>query len=172
MHDVGTSLTELLDLLLVGFAGNNALFGGLGLLDGLFDGDEPSIALSSGGSLESVLVAVKLEVEREDTILAQFRRIGLESVLENVLRDANRGHVDAYQVQNTSRSLFLIGVLDEEQQSLAGDAGPSSSRVGDIGLLATKILGEAGGGNGGLLTEPEVLFGETEDAIARLAILI
>lgn len=46
-------------------------------------------------------------------------------------------------------------MLDIVQQTLAGLAGPSGSRVGDLGLLAAQVGVEVLGGNGSLLTEPE-----------------
>jgi len=63
-------LTQLRELLLVSLAGNNFLLCGLGLFDGLLDGDEPAIALLEGLGLESVLVSVQLEEEGDCAILA------------------------------------------------------------------------------------------------------
>jgi len=72
--------------------------------------------------------------------------------------------VRAYQVQDTGRGLLLVGVLDEEQEALSGDARPGSRGVGDLSLLATQVLGEAGCWDGSLLAEPEVLLRVAEDA--------
>lgn len=47
--------------LLVTLASDNAVLGGLGLSDGLLDGNVPAIALGVVSSLEGVLVAVELE---------------------------------------------------------------------------------------------------------------
>ncbi len=68
-----------------------------------------------------------------------------------------------YQVQDASRVLLLVGVLDEEKEALAGLAGPRSSGVGDLRLLAAKVLGQVRGSDG-LLAKPEVLLGEAESA--------
>lgn len=69
----------------------------------------------------------------------------------------------AYQVENTSRVLLLVSVLDEEQKTLSGLAGPGNDWVRDLGLLAAEVLAQVGGGNG-LLAKPEVLLGEAECA--------
>lgn len=69
--------TELGELLLVGLVGDDTLLGGLGLLDGLLNGDEPAIALSGSLSLESVLAAVQLEVESDSSVLGKLSSIGL-----------------------------------------------------------------------------------------------
>jgi hypothetical protein len=58
-------------------------------------------------------------------------------------------------------------VLDEEQKALSGLAGPSSSGVGDLRLLAAEVLSKAGGRDG-LLAEPEVLLSEAESAASLL----
>jgi hypothetical protein len=71
--------------------------------------------------------------------------------------------VGAHQVEDTGGALLLVSVLDEEQETLASLAGPSSSGVGDLRLLAAKVLSEAGSRNG-LLAEPEVLLNKTESA--------
>ena len=71
--------------------------------------------------------------------------------------------IPSYQVQDTSRVLLLVGVLDEEKKALAGLAGPGDNRVGSLGLLAAEVLPEVVGGDG-LLAEPEVLLGEAEGA--------
>lgn len=55
-------------------------------------------------------------------------------------------------------------MLDKEKQALAGHAGPCGGGVCDFSLLAAEVLAEAGGGDSGLLAEPEVLLGEAEDA--------
>lgn len=64
--------------------------------------------------------------------------------------------------------LLLVGVLDEEEQSLSGLAGPGNNGVSNLGLLAAKVVAEVGGGDG-LLAEPEVLLREAEGAAALLA---
>lgn len=69
--------THLLELSLVAFALDDRLllslgFGRLGL-----EGGDPAITLDSGVGLESVLVAVELEVEFSSSILGDIRDIGL-----------------------------------------------------------------------------------------------
>jgi len=75
MHRV--KLTELLKLFLVASAGENFFPGSLSFFDGLFSDHEPAIAFRSTSSLESVLVAVELEVECDSAILGQIRCLSL-----------------------------------------------------------------------------------------------
>ena len=65
-------LTELLKLFLVASAGENFVPGSLSFFDDLFSGHEPAIAFRSTSGLESVLVAVELEVECDSAILGQI----------------------------------------------------------------------------------------------------
>ena len=74
----------------------------------------------------------------------------------------------AHQVEDAGGAILLVGVLDEEDETLSGLAGPRSSGVRNLGLLATKVLSEAGCGDG-LLAEPEELLGEAESATSWLA---
>ena len=73
-------LTNLLLVLLVALARLDCVLGGLGLGDGLLNGDEPSIALGSGGGLEGVLVARDLERESDSAVLGEVSGIGLMHV--------------------------------------------------------------------------------------------
>jgi hypothetical protein len=72
-------------------------------------------------------------------------------------------NIGAHQVQGTSRVLLLIGVLDEEEQTLSGLTRPSNNRVSDLGLLATEVLAQVVRCDR-LLAEPEILLGEAEGA--------
>jgi hypothetical protein len=76
--------------------------------------------------------------------------------------------VGAHQVENTGGAILLVGVLDKVDKALSGLAGPRSGGVRDLRLLATKVLSEAGCGDG-LLAEPEELLGEAESATSWLA---
>jgi len=135
--------TDLLLLLLVAIAGLNALLGLLRIDDGLLDGNVPAITLGGGLGLEGVLVARDLEGKGDSAVLGEISCVG--------------------QVEDTGGVLLLVGVLDEEQQTLAGLAGPGDNRVSDLWLLAAEVLSQVGGLNG-LLSEPEVLLGEAEGA--------
>ena len=64
--------------------------------------------------------------------------------------------------------LLLVGVLNEEKETLSGLAGPSDDGVGDLGLLAAKVLAQVVRVDG-LLAEPEILLGEAEGAVNLLA---
>jgi len=75
MHCV--KLTELLKLFLVASAGENFFPGILSFFADLCSGHEPAIAFRGTSSLESVLVAVELEVECGSAILGQIRRLSL-----------------------------------------------------------------------------------------------
>lgn len=130
-------------MLLVALAGLDRVLGRLGLGDGLFDGDEPAITLRRVLGLEGVLVAGELDGEGQGAVLDEVGGIG--------------------QVEDTGRVLLLVGVLDEEQEALAGLAGPGDRGVGDLGLLAAQVLPQVGRLDG-LLAEPEVLLGEAEGA--------
>jgi hypothetical protein len=59
--------------------------------------------------------------------------------------------------------LLLIGVLDEEKETLSGLAGPSNNGVGDLGLLTTEVLTQVVSVDR-LLAEPEVFLREAEGA--------
>jgi hypothetical protein len=71
-------------------------------------------------------------------------------------------------VENTSRALLLVSVLDEVEETLSSLAGPRSSGVRNLGLLATEVLSQACSWDR-LLAEPEVLLGEAESAASWLA---
>ena len=79
-----------------------------------------------------------------------------------------RDEINAHQVEDTGRVLLLVSVLDEEDETLSGLAGPRSGGVSDLGLLAAEVLSEAGGRNR-LLAEPEVLLNKAEGAVSWLA---
>ena len=79
-----------------------------------------------------------------------------------------RDEINAHQVEDTGRVLLLVSVLDKEEQTLSGLAGPRSGGVSDLGLLAAEVLSEAGGRNR-LLAEPEVLLNKAEGAVSWLA---
>lgn len=79
-----------------------------------------------------------------------------------------RDEINAHQVEDTGRVLLLVSVLDEEEETLSGLAGPRSGGVSDLGLLAAEVLSEAGGRNR-LLAEPEVLLNKAEGAVSWLA---
>lgn len=66
-----------------------------------------------------------------------------------------------HQVQDTVRVALVLGVLGEVKEALAGLAGPGSSGVGDLGLLATEVVAEVLGGNW-LIAKPEVLLRESK----------
>lgn len=70
-------LTELFKLFLVASASENFFPGSLSFFDDLFSGHKPAIAFRSTSGLESVLVAVELEVECDSAILGQIRCLGL-----------------------------------------------------------------------------------------------
>lgn len=80
-----------------------------------------------------------------------------------------RDEINAHQVEDTGRVLLLVSVLDEEEETLSGLAGPRSGGVSDLGLLAAEVLSEAGGRNRLLLAEPEVLLNKAEGAVSWLA---
>jgi hypothetical protein len=64
-------------VLLVALAGLDAILLGLGLSDGLLDGDEPSLTLGGGLGLEGVLVAGDLDGEGNGAVLDEVGGIGL-----------------------------------------------------------------------------------------------
>lgn len=66
-----------------------------------------------------------------------------------------------YQVQDTSRGGLLLGVLGVVEEALASLRRPGGGRVGNLGLLAAKVVGELVR-RYGLLAQPEVLLGELE----------
>jgi hypothetical protein len=76
----GCKRTNLLLVLLVALARLNRVFGSLGLGDGLLNGDEPSVTLGGGLSLEGVLVAGDLEGESDGAVLGKVGGIGLVRV--------------------------------------------------------------------------------------------
>jgi hypothetical protein len=73
-------------VLLVTLAGLDALLGGLGLSDGLLDGNEPSVTLDRALSLEGVLVAGDLEGEGNGAILDEVGSVGLLIISQHVPR--------------------------------------------------------------------------------------
>jgi len=153
-------LTDLLLGLLVRVAGLDAVLGRLGLGDGPLDSDKPSVALGSRLGLERVLVARDLEGKGNGAVLGEVGCVSLSHVRGCRL---SKSSVCAYQVQDASRVLLLVCVLDEEEKTLSGLARPRSDRVGNLGLLAAEVLAQVLGRDW-LLAEPEVLLGEAEGA--------
>ena len=112
-----------------------------------------------------MLVAVDLEDEGDGSVLSKVGGVGLQSVSESAQRDVPVG---THQVEDAGGAILLVGMLDEEDETLSGLAGPRSGGVRNLRLLTTKVLSEAGCGDG-LLAEPEELLGEAESAASRLA---
>lgn len=82
--------------------------------------------------------------------------------LEHELVGALLAHVgDISQVEDAGRSGLVLSTLGEEQQALAGLAGPGSDGVGNGGLLVLEERGELLGLDS-LLAEVEVAFGEAK----------
>ena len=102
--------TQLLDLRLVGLAVTDRLLGGLTKLDRLLDGLVPAVALGIVAGLEAVLVAGDLESELMG-----------RSLLE----------VGGLVERNDTSGLGAVALtlLVEEEETLAGLAGPSSDGV-------------------------------------------
>jgi hypothetical protein len=67
-------------VLLVALAGLDAIFGSLGLGDGLLNGDEPAIALGRVLSLEGVLVSGDLQGECKTAVLDEVGSVSLSNV--------------------------------------------------------------------------------------------
>ena len=81
----------------------------------------------------------------------------------SVLHFANRV-IRTYQFQDTGGRVLLVCVLDEIEQTLASHARPRSHGVRMLCiLLAAQKLAEAGDWYG-LLSKPEVLLREAENA--------
>lgn len=70
----------------------------------------------------------------------------------------------SYQREDTSGGGLVLSALGEEQQTLAGLAGPGGERVRDGGLLSLEVLGEGLDLNG-LVVEVEVALDEAEAPI-------
>lgn len=66
-----------------------------------------------------------------------------------------------YQVDDASRVGLVLSALGEEEQTLAGLAGPSSSGVSNAQLLVLEVLVELLDLDS-IIGEPEVALGETE----------
>jgi hypothetical protein len=79
-RDMIETHTNLLLVLLVALAGLDAIFGSLGLGDGLLDGDEPAIALGRVLSLEGVLVSGDLQGECKTAVLDEVGSVSLSNV--------------------------------------------------------------------------------------------
>jgi hypothetical protein len=79
-RDMIETHTNLLLVLLVALAGLDAIFGSLGLGDGLLDGDEPAIALGRVLSLEGVLVSGDLQGECKTAVLDKVGSVSLSNV--------------------------------------------------------------------------------------------
>ena len=102
--------TQLLDLRLVSLAVTDRLLGGLAELDRLLDRLVPAVTLSIVAGLEAVLVARNLESEL----------VGRSLLEVGGLVEGN----------DTSRlGAVTLALLVEEEETLAGLAGPSSDGV-------------------------------------------
>lgn len=77
LYTVLYARTHLLELGFVAFALNNRLFLSLGLGRFGLEGGNPAITLDGAVGLESVLLAVQLEVQLVGSILDDIRDIGL-----------------------------------------------------------------------------------------------
>ena len=102
--------TQLLDLRLVGLAVTDRLLGGLAKLDRLLDRLVPAVTLSIVAGLEAVLVAADLESE--------LMGRGLLEV--SGLVEGN---------DTSGLGAVTLTLLVEEEQALAGLAGPGSDGV-------------------------------------------
>jgi len=109
-HPIIHKHTQLLDLRLVGLAITDRLLGGLAKLDRLLDRLVPAVTLSIVAGLEAVLVAGNLESE--------LMGRGLLEVGGLVERNDTGG-----------LSAVALTLLVEEEQTLAGLAGPGSDGV-------------------------------------------
>ena len=134
--------TQLLDLGLVALAVADGLLGGLAKLDRLLDRLVPAITLSVAVGLEAVLVAGDLEGELMGRGLLE-----VGSVVES--NDASR------------LGAVTLALLVEEEEALAGLAGPGGHGVGDLGLLATEVETQVLRGDSRVV-ETELLLGESE----------
>ena len=134
--------TQLLDLRLVGLAVKDRLLGGLAKLDRLLDRLVPAVTLSIVVGLEAVLVAGDLESEL----------VGRSLLEVGGLVEGN---------DTSGLGAVTLTLLVEEEQALAGLAGPGGHGVGDLGLFATQVETKVLRGDGGIV-EPELLLGESE----------
>ena len=66
-----------------------------------------------------------------------------------------------YEVENASGGGLVLSTLGEEEQTLAGLAGPGDDRVGDSGLLVATEDGQLLGLDS-IVAEVEEALGETE----------
>jgi hypothetical protein len=71
-----------------------------------------------------------------------------------------------YQTDNASGGSLVLSALGEEEQTLAGLAGPGDDRVGDSGLLVTAEDGELLGLDS-IVAEVEETLGEAEAPVRR-----
>lgn len=145
--------------LLVTLAANDSFLGGLGLSNGLLDGDVPAITLSVVGGLEGVLVAVELEGELVWRLLLELGSLRLDT--RQFLTPEYGSTQATNEVQDTGRVGLLLGVLGKAKKTSTGLAGVGSSWMSDLWLLATEVVAELVGADG-LLSKPEVLLGELE----------
>jgi hypothetical protein len=76
--------TDLLLLLFVSLAGLDGVLAGLGLGDGLLDGEVPAITLKRVLGLEGVLGAGDLEGEHLSAVLVEVGSVGLSRVSQDV----------------------------------------------------------------------------------------
>lgn len=112
------------------------------MLNRLLDRVVPSIALSIVGCLESVALVVQAEGE---LVWAALLEVG--------------GLVER---KNTCwASLAGLSLLDKEQKTLSGLAGPCNDWVRNLSLLTTEVEVEVCWCYW-LVAEPEVLLGESE----------
>lgn len=106
-----------------------------------------------------MLLASNLEEELVGALLGEVGDFGLVYLL--VEYSSFRSFVESYQVEDASGGGLVLGALGQEKQTLAGLAGPGSSRVGDSGLLVLVEDRELLGLNG-LIVEVEETLGEAQ----------
>lgn len=105
-----------------------------------------------------MLVAVPLEEEVGDAILGNISDLSLRIVLARIIKSCD-GVTN--QVDDASGVSLVLSALGEEEQALAGLAGPGSGGVGSAQLLVLEVLAELLDLDG-VVGEPEVALGETE----------
>lgn len=158
-------LGQLLKLSLVALTRGDGLLLSLGLGGLGLQGGDPAVALSSVGGLEGVLVAVQLEEELIGALLGNIGNIGLFHV-SPVPFGAIIHPCGTYQADDASGSSLVLSTLGEEEQTLAGLAGPGDDRVGDSGLLVATEDGQLLGLDS-IVAEVEEALGEAEAPVWR-----